>query len=425
MPKSLWAATTPELDELPTLGGSRHVDVVIVGAGFMGLAAALRLAEHGASVAVLEAARVGWGASGRNNGLLTAGLKRDPHEVRRLLGDERAERLLRFSGDAPSRVVELIETHDIQCDLRANGWIQPAHSRAAIPTIERRVRDWQELGAAVDLIATENVAQRLGTDYYAGAWYDPRGGSLNPLAYARGLARAANKMGAQIYERSPVLALRQDGGKWSVTTSAATIKCDEVLCCTNAYNDGIAALRGSVMPLRTAQIASTPLPDGQARTILPGGESASDTLRLLTSFRITRDKRLIMGGASATAGDETPALFAWLRSAAAARFPELRRIEWQYGWSGYLALTNDHLPQLLKVDDGILAGIGCNGRGIAMASVTGECLADRVLGQSGDDLPIPLRTPRRVFGFAYRRAGVALGVIGNRIMDVAERRLRG
>jgi glycine/D-amino acid oxidase-like deaminating enzyme len=414
------------LPRFPELEETLKVDVVVVGGGFMGLATALALAENGVSVLLFEAAQIGWGASGRNNGLVVPGLKRDPDEVRAILGADPGDRLLRYSGSAPATVFELIEKHGIDCDANRGGWIQAAHSRRALPLIEKRVSQWQELGATAELIPADEVAQRLGSDYYAGAWIDPCGGSINPLAYVGGLAAAAQKAGVHIHERSPVCHVGKGPGpgKWTVqATHMGAVHCDHVVYCTNAYSRSIPALIGTVVPLRTAQVASVPLEKEQVDRILPGGESASDTQRLLTSFRTTADGRLIMGGASATAGDESPALFEHLHRAARARFPDLGAIPWEFGWSGYLALTHDHLPHILKLKDGIYAGVGCNGRGIAMATVTGMSIAALICGQDQKDCNVPIRNPKRIMGYEMRHVGVAAAVMFNRFLDRAERRL--
>jgi glycine/D-amino acid oxidase-like deaminating enzyme len=424
-PGSLWAETTPAIRQFDPLRGDAQFDVVVVGAGFMGLSAALFLAERGTSVAVLEAAEVGWGASGRNNGLLAPGLKRDPWEVSGLLGKDAGERLLRLSGDAPRLVLELVERLGIRCDVNRTGWIQAAHARAALPLIDRRVNAWQALGADVMRIPDRDVAATLGTDYYCGAWLDRRGGSLNPLAYVRSLATAAAAAGACVYEYTPVTTIARAAGGWRAATPAGSVLARTVFCCTNAYNDGFPALRGTVIPLRTAQIASAPLTDAQAERIVPGGESVSDTQRLLTSFRRTADNRLIMGGASATAGDEHAGLFRHLRVAAKRRFPWLDGLSWQFGWSGYLALTRDHLPQIIRLGDGYYSGIGCNGRGIGMATAVGRELADIAGGKPERDSDIPVRCLSRIPGFAFRHAGVAIGVLVNRAFDVVERRFGG
>ena len=423
MPDSLWAATTRQASPYPKLQGEHSADVAVIGGGFMGTSVGLTLAERGMDVALLEAAEIGWGASGRNNGLMAPGLKRDPDPVRRILGLDRADQLLRFSGSAPATVFELIDKHGIDCDTNRSGWIQAAHSRRALPLIEKRVRQWQELGADAEMIPDNQVSDRLGTDYYAGAWFDPRGGSINPLAYVRGLASAAGKAGVSIFERSPAIDISGSGGAYIVHGTNGHVRCDRIVCCTNAYGSGLKELRGMVIPLRTAQVASAPLSEQQVRSILPGGESASDTQRLLTSFRLTADKRLTMGGASATAGDHGPALVDHLHRAAEERFPDLGDIPWQYGWSGYLALTQDHLPCVFKVGDGFYSGIGCNGRGIAMATVTGIAIAELICGQDEKDCSVPVRKPKRIPGFELRHAGVAAGVIFNRLLDRTERML--
>jgi glycine/D-amino acid oxidase-like deaminating enzyme len=421
-PDSLWAATTPAIKTFEPIRDDAHVDVAVIGAGFMGLSAALHLAARSDSVAVLEAAEVGWGASGRNNGLVAPGLKRDPDEVLRILGEDSGDRLLKLSGDAPGQVFDLIDRLGIQCDVNRNGWIQAAHARAALPLIDRRVSAWQALGADVLRLPDTDIPAILGTDYYSGAWLDRRGGSINPLAYVRGLATAATAAGAEIFERTPAIAIDRAGDGWRVATPRGNVSARTVMCCTNAYNHSIPPLRGTVIPLRTAQIASAPMTDEQSARIVPGGESVSDTQRLLTSFRRTTDNRLVMGGASATAGDEHAGLFRHLRTAARRRFPWIDDMVWEFGWSGYLALTRDHLPQIIRLAEGFYSGIGCNGRGIAMATVLGRELADIVAGKAEQDCDIPLRRPARIPGFAFRHAGVAAGVLFNRALDTFERR---
>lgn len=423
MPESLWAATTRPLGPTPRPSEGGRFDVIVVGGGFMGVATALALAERNVRVALIEASRIGWGASGRNHGLLVPGLKRDPDDVRALLGREGGEKLLRFAGAAPDRVRDLIDRFQIGCDLNSRGWIQAAHAQAALPLIENRVRAWQALGAAVETIPQSTLRDRLGTTYYAGAWFDPRGGSLNPLAYLRGLAAAASVLGATLYEESPALACERSDRGWTTVTPRARIHSDTVVVCTNAYCHTLAELRGAVFPLRTAQVASAPLDADSARRILPGGESASDTQRLLTSFRLTADRRLIMGGAWATAGDEHPGMFSRLHRAAQDRFPDLGLLRWEFGWSGYLALTPDHLPQLVRLRDGRLFGTACNGRGIAMATVTGYEIARLVCGGADSDCPLPLRRLKRSPVFAFRRPGVAVAVVAKRLLDFGERQI--
>lgn len=419
-PDSLWAAVTPQGVSFPSFSGNARCDIAIVGGGFMGLTAALKLAGQGKNVTILEAVEPGWGASGRNNGLVAPGLKRDPHEVIRILGKSAGERLVGLSGDAPDKLFDLISSLDIHCDVNRNGWIQAAHSRFALKKIIDRMKAWQNRGADVTLIHASEVAGRLGTRYYSGAWLDRRGGSLNPLALVRGLANAATSAGASVFSGSPVVDISRDQSGWKLQLADGALTCEQVLICCNAYGQ-LPQVRRAVMPLRTAQVASRPLTDTQVQRLLPGGESVSDTQRLLTSFRLTADKRLIMGGATATAGDHHAGLVQRLHQAAAQRFPYLSDIEWEFGWSGYLALTPSHLPAIYTHDAGLYSAIGCNGRGIAMATAIGGLLSDLVGGMDQAACPVPVRQADRYFGYALRVPAVAMAVRWNKAMDAVSR----
>ena len=182
MPKSLWAATTARPEPYPLLQGRVDTEVCIIGGGFLGLSAALALSERGTNVALLEAAEIGWGASGRNNGLVAPGLKRDPWQVRRMLGKDAGDRLLRFSGAAPDRVFELIDRHGIDCDADRRGWVQAAHSKRALKVVQRRATEWQSMGVDAGMLAVSDLASELGTDVYKGGCCYAGGGSIIPLA---------------------------------------------------------------------------------------------------------------------------------------------------------------------------------------------------------------------------------------------------
>src|ERR1700693_1824337 len=214
LPPSLWVATARPAPATPPLDMSRQADVAIVGAGYSGLAAALQLAEAGASVIVLEAGEPGWGASGRNGGQVIPGLKPDPDEVVAMFGPEAGESLVRIAGDAPDTLFALIARHGIDCEARRCGWIQPAFAAADVGLIARRAEQWQRRGAPVAVLDRDTVRRLVGSPIYHGGWIDRRAGSVQPLSYSRGLARAAQNAGALVCGGSRVAALARDGACW-------------------------------------------------------------------------------------------------------------------------------------------------------------------------------------------------------------------
>src|ERR1700675_4187975 len=223
LPPPARAATACPAPDTPPLDASRQADVAIVGAGYSGLAAALQLAEAGASVIVLEAGEPGWGASGRNGGQVIPGLKSDPDELVAMFGPEAGEHLVRVAGGAPDTLFALIARHGIDCGARQCGWIQPAFAAADIGTITHRAEQWQRRGAPVEVLDRDTVHKLVGSPIYQGGWIDRRAGSVQPLSYARGLARAAQKAGALICGGSRVTALARTGAGWKVTTAQGAI----------------------------------------------------------------------------------------------------------------------------------------------------------------------------------------------------------
>lgn len=425
LPRSLWAASAPALIPLAPLGGSLATDVAIIGAGYTGLSCALHLRERGIDCVVLEAREPGWGASGRNNGQVIPGLKLDPDDLERLHG-ERGKAMVRASGDAPRLVFDLIRHHDIDCEAVNNGWIQPVHSTRALHGAERRMRQWERRGAPVEWLPDAEIERILGTRWYVAAWRDRRGGSVNPLAYARGLAKAASAASAAIYSQTPVDTLERAADGWSLKTSRGTVTARQVVIATNAYSDDLLTPLGStVVPIRSAQVATAPLDERLAATILPGGECASDTRRLLTSFRITPQRHLVMGGSGATGGSYEPPMVSALHRTAAEMFPQLGDIPWQYSWSGVWAITTDHLPHLHEPAPGLYAALGCNGRGIALATLWGKLLAQRIAGAKADELPFPVTVPKRLILGPLHRWGIPLVIATRRLLDAYDRKDRG
>lgn len=422
-PDSLWASITPPLPPFPSLEGAHDFDVAIVGGGFTGLMAALTLRLAGKRVAVLDAVEPGWGASGRNNGQVIPGFKWDPDVLRQRYGQDAGRKLALWGGDAPGLVFDTIAAHGIDCSPVRNGWIQPAYTDIAAKRIGERCRLWAELGAPVEMIPPADVAPMLGTPIFQSAWIDRRGGCINPLAYARGLARTAQSQGAELYVRSPVVSMHKKDGLWTLTcANGATATAPQVIVATAAYaNDIVGGLKTSMAPVRTAQVATAPLSKKHLDTILPQRHCASDTRRLLTSFRISPDHRLVMGGAGATAGLSHDFIVRKLHKAAERMFGHLGPLDWEYAWSGYFAVTKDHMPHIHEAGDKLICALGCNGRGIAVSTAIGKLLGERLLGLPAEEMPLR-PTPIQPFAFhAFRHLGVAVATQYNGMLDYMDK----
>jgi len=418
LPRSLWAATAIEAPPVPPLKGQQTSDVLIIGAGFTGLAAAIRLVREGKRVIVVDAGEPGWGASGRNNGQVIAGLKQDPDVIEALYPGEAGRRLVRFGGEAPRIVFRLIEEFGIDCAVNHKGWIQPAFTRSGLRAIEKRCQAWRERGVPARMLEGDELAKLLGTTHYRRAWLDPRGGSVQPLSYARGLARTALSLGAVLFGHTRITDLQCEGNQWKARCALGTVTASSVIVSTGAYADKLVpGLGASIVPVRTAQVATRPLPEAMRRSILPQGHVSSDTRRLLTSFRLSPDGRLVMGGAGATAGVKHSHIVPYLHRAGEELFRHLGQLEWEYQWSGYFAVTLDHLPHVHEPAAGMHVSVGCNGRGIAVSTALGLQLADRVLGASQESLSVPVSDMRSVPFHSFRHMGVAVANHLKRFQD--------
>ena len=392
LPPSLWAATARPAPATPPLDASCTADVAIVGAGFSGLAAALRLAGSGASVVVLEAGEPGWGASGRNGGQVIPGLKWDPDELVAMFGVEAGEDLVRVAGGSADTLFALVEQHAIDCDARRCGWIQPTFAGADNALAARRVEQWQRRGAPVALLDRETACRLVGSPIYKGGWIDGRAGSVQPLSYARGLARAAQAAGVLVCGGSRVTALARDGGRWNVTTAqGAVVSAAQVLVATNGYTDDLwPLLRQTVIAANSFQVATAVLPEALRRTVLPEGQVASDTRKLLLYYRADHDGRLVMGGRGPFREPTSADDFRHLESVIGLVFPQLKGTPCEFRWSGRVALTRDHLPHVHRPAPGLTLLLGYNGRGVGLATTLGTLVGAHLASPDDHPLPLPL-----------------------------------
>ncbi|MDA8248657.1 MAG: FAD-binding oxidoreductase [Rhodospirillales bacterium] len=408
--RSLWAATAREAPVTAgVLTGERRADVAVLGGGITGCAAALALAEAGASVALLEAQEIGWGGSGRNGGQVIPGLKHDPSELRAMLGEAQGSALADAVGRNADLVFGLIERHGIACDAQRGGWIQAAHALPALARVQQRAREWQALGAPVELLDAATLAARTGAVGYHGGWLDRRAGTVQPLAYARGLARAAQRCGAALFAPTRVTRLLREPDGWRLATPIGSVKAGAVIVGTDGYTDGLVpGLAQTLLTVQSALVATEPLPPPLLGRIMPDGLCASETRRLAFYFRCSPDGRLLFGGRGAVGDGERAAFTAALVSAMHRIFPDTAQVPAAFRWSGQVAMTLDGMPHLHEPAPGLLVGVGYNGRGVAMATLMGQWLA--ALLHRAERPPLPVTPLAPIPWHALRRPAIALGI---------------
>ncbi|HEY6482133.1 MAG TPA: FAD-dependent oxidoreductase [Steroidobacteraceae bacterium] len=415
---SLWAATAAPGPTLAPLAGELHAQVTIIGAGYTGLCAAIHLCAAGRDVVVLEALDIGAGASGLNGGQVIPGVKHDPDELERLWGPKLGAAMVATVASGPDLVFELIGRFGIACDAVRTGWIQPATSGAALEAITARVQQWRRRGADVALLTARETARLIGSERYSGGWIDRRGGTVQPLSYVRGLARAARLLGSRVFTGSPALSLERDGAEWRVRTRAGSVRSATVILATGAYTGPLVdPLRRTIIPVPSFQVATRPIPQSLRRTLLPQGQAASDTWHLLRYFRLDASGRLLMGSRGSFAQVPLQAAARHHYRAVREIFPQLAGIGYEYHWGGLVDMTRDHLPHLHELAPGLLAGLGYNGRGVAMATLMGRLLARWTLGEPVAQLGFPVSAVTPISLHRFNRLGAQLAIQCLRALD--------
>lgn len=386
---SIWTVTAGAAPDTSSLADSAAADVAVVGAGYTGIAAALRLAQGGARVVVLDAGTPGMGASGRNGGQVIPGLKYDPDDLAAMYGEESVD----FVGGAADLVFDLIATHKIDCDPVRGGWIQPSMKHAHLKALHSRAAQWVKRGAPAEGLDRSETARLTGSQAFVGGWIDRRAGRLHPLNYMRGLLRVALAAGARVYGNTRVTGLRREGNRWLLSTAVgAPVTADEVVIGTNGYTDDLwPDLKRTVIPANSFQIATAPLNADALRSLLPEGSVVSDSRRVANYFRIGPGGRLLMGGRGTFAEPRSAADYAFLTRAVVEIFPDLAGIPVEYGWAGRIALTRDFLPHIHQPVPNLTIALGYNGRGVALATAMGNAIGAHLLDRSA---LLPLKLTR-------------------------------
>ena len=393
---SLWDISAEEKKVDNPMTGDISTEVAIVGGGFTGLSTALHLGEKGIESHILEAETIGHGGSGRNAGLLNAGVWLPPQDVRTELGEERGARLVKVLGEAPEYVFSLIEKHQIRCEATRHGTIHAAHAPKGFEGLRRRWEEWQRLGAPVDLLDREQVADKIGTGVFHGGLHDQRAGTINPMGYVRGLARAAAAAGATLHTGVRVTKLTREGAKWHLKTTAGEVMANSVILGTNAYSDELwPGLKNTFTIIHYFQLASEPMGDRVAH-ILKEGQGLWDTGSIMFSLRRDAFGRLIIGSMGKVRGGESGLSKRWASRRLRHLFPDLGEVTFEKAWHGQIAMTPDHIPRIHRLAEGLYTPIGYNGRGIAPGTVFGRAMAELLSGGAEADLPLPISEPKKV-----------------------------
>ena len=400
--------------------------VAIVGGGILGLSLAVRLAEAGIPCVLLEAEPIGFGASGRNTGFVVPSFPggRGPEQIAALLGPASGERLSRFVGGSGTVLFDLVRRLDIACSAEQTGWVQPANTPEKWAAMADRVRRWQAFGQPVRLLDKAETDRLTGTGIYHGGLIEPTGGQVNPLAYLRGLARAARAAGASLHDGVRVSGCTSEGGRWRLDHAHGRVVADQVFFTTNALvGDLVPAVRRSLVLARPYQVATQPLDAAVRARILPGRNPVADLHRHTFAYRWSPDDRLVTGGLGMLndAGAVARMGHHFLRRLHK-YLPGLPTLAPAYAWTGVVATTPDLLPEIWTVGRGLYAPVGCNGRGIAVTTAMGAALARFVATGDVAALPVRLGPPRERAFHPILAVGPSVWLAWNRLKDWAEDR---
>lgn len=420
-PRSWYAATAHERTPAPQLRGDAAADICVVGGGFTGLSAALHLAERGYSVALIEAHRVGFGASGRNGGQLGSGQRVEQTDLEKMVGEAEALKLWELAENAKYLVKQLISKHNIDCDLKPGiahatfSASETAHEHAYVEHLQSRYGYDQ-----ITALSEEALSAVCPSPRYKGGSLDMGAAHLHPLNYALGLARACEKAGVTFYENTHVHHI-EDGAKVTVRCETGRVLADHVILAANGYLGGLnRRVAGRVMPINNFIAATEPLGEDAVR-VLTKDIAVADSKFVVNYFRLSSDNRLLFGGGESY-GYKFPDIDKTVRKPMIDIYPHLKNIRFDYTWGGTLAITMKRLPYLARLAPNILSASGYSGHGVGTATQAGKLMADAIAGEAtGFDTmaripntPFPggaaLRTPLLTLAMTWYALRDRLGV---------------
>ena len=386
--KNLWQETSKEKITFSNLKKSITTDLVIIGGGFTGCSAALSAAKNGLSVTLIDQ-KIGYGGSGRNVGLVNAGLWMPPEKVESILGLDAGVKLNKALATAPDLVFSLIDNYEINCSANRSGTLHCAHSKKGLKDIQLRFKQLSERGAELELFDRQQTQQRIGSSKFFGSLFNKKAGIINPLDYCLGLARAAKSYGVNIYESTIATNIQSINNDWLVKTAEGTIKAKMLLIATNAYQKPIEGLNPSkYTSVQYFQVATKVLPSDLVKSVLPNGEGCWDTASVMSSFRLDADNRLIIGGIGNLGHSASKIHTNWARRKIESLFPHLKNIDIEFSWHGRIAMTGDHIPKILRLGSNAYSVFGYSGRGIGPGTYFGKAVSECLI--SGDETSLPV-----------------------------------
>ncbi|WP_213881275.1 FAD-binding oxidoreductase [Pseudomonas sp. dw_358] len=412
-PQSYYAASANAAPSRPALQEELQTDVCVIGAGYTGLSSALFLLEHGFSVTVLEAARVGFGASGRNGGQIVNSYSRDIDVIERTVGPEPARLMGAMAFEGARIIRERVAKYQIQCDLK-DGGVFAALTPKQMGHLEGQQRLWERYGhSQLELLDQRRIREVVECDSYIGGLLDMSGGHIHPLNLALGEAAAVESQGGKIFEQSAALRIER-GPNPVVHTAQGKVRAKFVIVAGNAYlGNLVPELAAKSMPCGTQVIATEPLDEALARQLLPQDYCVEDCNYLLDYYRFSADKRLIFGGGVVYGARDPRNIEAIIRPKMLKAFPQLKNVKIDYAWTGNFLLTLSRLPQVGRLGDNIYYSQGCSGHGVTYTHLAGKVLAEALRGQAErfdafaglPHYPFPggqlLRTPLTALGAWY------------------------
>lgn len=417
-PTSLWAATALPRAASEAVRGPLQVDVAIVGGGFTGLSAALHLAQAGVHTALFEAFEIGHRASGRNGGQVVPGVKPPPSALIKRFGDDAARRMMRFAYGSADELFALVERYRIRCHPTRNGWLQGAYSRASSDYLRQRSHEINGQGGNTVHLDREEMRAATGSDYWPSGLLEKSAGAVQPLAYARGLARAVTDLGGALHEYSPVQSISTSPGRFELQVNGHAVQARKVILATDAYTDRLVPeVAQSYVSVSSAQIATDPLPPELQQRLLPLRAGISETRKITYYCRLDPEGRFVIGGRGRDSDNLDPATREQLRLAACQRFPELNDVVFTHGWACRVGMTIDDLPHLHELADGLWTAYGYCGRGVAMGTALGRVLGEAVRGMPAAALDYPVTPVRRLPLYPVRQVSAMAALQWYRLRD--------